>query len=93
MALDIEGGNAANGDNVELWTSSGKPWQRFWLVAVEPDLDASKTLADGAYVIAPAAAKGQRVDVAGASHANEANVLLYHSTGGFNQRWNHTVPS
>ena len=87
VALDIEGGNAANGDNVELWTSSGKPWQRFWLVAVEPDLDASKTLADGAYVIAPAAAKGQRVDVAGASQANEANVLLYHSTGGFNQRW------
>ena len=87
VALDIEGGGARSGDNVELWTSSGKSWQRFWLVAADPGLEASKTLADGAYVIAPAAAGGQRVDVAGASQASGANVLLYRVNGGFNQRW------
>lgn len=86
-ALDIEGAAADAGDNIELWKSNGKPWQRFWLVAVNPQIAASKTLEEGVYSIALASAKNAKVDVEGASQGNAANVLLYHGNGGFNQRW------
>ena len=87
IALDIQGGAGGNGDNIELWTSNNKPWQRYWFAAVNPQLDAKKTIDDGVYTIARADSKGQLIDVEGASQRDVANVLLYHSNGGFNQRW------
>lgn len=87
VALDVEGAAANAGDNIELWKANGKPWQRYWLVPVNPKISASKTLDNGVYAISLASSKGQKVDVEGASQGNAANVLLYHGNGGFNQRW------
>lgn len=87
IALDVQGGAGNNGDNIELWVANDKPWQRFWFVDVNPQLDAKSAILDGVYTISRADSKNQMVDVEGASRDNAANVLLYHNNGGFNQRW------
>ena len=87
LMLEVQGGKALNGDNVDMRTSNGEVWQRFWLVALDPKLKASKTLNEGAYTIARADAQKQLVDVSGESQDNGADALVYHSTGGMNQRW------
>ena len=87
LVLEVQGGKALDGDNVDMRTSNGGAWQRFWLVALDPKLKASKTVKEGTYTIARADAQKQLVDISGASQDNGANALVYHSTGGTNQRW------
>ena len=88
FVLGLQGGKKAKeGANVQIQTSTKNTWQQWWLVALKPDVKAKKTLKDGVYTIATSANAKQLIDVEGASQKNGANVDVWKSNSGFNQKW------
>lgn len=87
LALDCTGNSAANGTNIEIWKANGQPNQRFIFVNLNPDVARGKTLEDGIYTMGVSNKPTQLVEVQGKSIRNDANVDLYASNKGMNQRW------
>lgn len=77
-ALDVNGDNARNNTNIQIYQRNSSSAQKFYL----------KEEADGYYTIrtGPSNAKSV-VDVRGSSIANKANILQYQDQSSNNQRW------
>lgn len=81
FAMDVSGGNAQSGTNIQLYSVNNSDAQRFIFIPIE-------VLSDGGtYKIVSAVAEDMVLDVQGASTANGANVMLHPSNDGSNQRW------
>ncbi len=82
LALDVKGGRAANGSNVQLYTPNGSAAQR-WLMVDTP------LIKNGTYAFSSdLTVYGMLVlDVKGASKASGANVQVYQSNGTNAQKW------
>ena len=74
LVLDVSGGNAASGTNVQIYTANSTDAQRWAFIPANP-------VAIGTYLIRSALDPDAVLDVSGGSKANEANVQLY----GFNE--------
>jgi hypothetical protein len=81
FALDLNGGNAANGTNIQLYTPN-KAASQIW------KLDLTS---DGYYTIANART-GKAVDISGGNTAEGTNVLAWEKNGRAWQKWK-PVPS
>lgn len=81
FAMDVSGGNAQSGTNIQLYSANNTDAQRFIFIPIE-------VLSNGGtYKIVSAVAEDMVLDVQGASTANGANVMLHPSNDGSNQRW------
>ncbi len=76
-ALDVAGGSATAGANIQIWTSNSTPAQRFQLQYDE----------DTGYYTILCVASGVVVDVAGASESNGANIQQWTFNGTWAQEW------
>ena len=79
-ALDVTGGSAKSGTNVQTYTANGTIAQSF-------SLKSTDLLGTGTYVIRSSMASGKVLDVKGASSSNGANVQLYSENGTGAQKW------
>lgn len=82
-AIDVAGGNAASGTDVDTWEVNGTRAQGFFPIATTP-------VSPGTYRVR-CVADGRVLDVSGASFANGANVQLWADNGTGAQRWDVTV--
>lgn len=82
LVLDVQNGKAANGSNVQLYTSNGTTAQK-WVMADTP------LIKNGTYVFSSdLTVYGMLVlDVQGGSKASGANVQAYQSNGTDAQKW------
>ena len=93
LRLDVTGGAAylsKTGTNMELYTRKDAPWQQFFFVksnVLTNALSSGKNIEPGVYTIVTGISSGMAVDVHGASTANNANVEIYKSNNGLNQRY------
>lgn len=76
LCLDVNGGSAANGTNIQVWGSNGSNAQNWKFIAVP----GKKTVADGDYHIVSALNNNMGIDVYGNSSAEGTNVQLYKNT-------------
>ncbi|QTB90054.1 RICIN domain-containing protein [Bifidobacterium saguini] len=76
MVLDVVAGSAANGANVQLYSSNDTDAQR-WIITHDGK----------GYVTLTNAASGKVLDVAAGSTANGANIQQYASNGSWAQKW------
>jgi aryl-phospho-beta-D-glucosidase BglC (GH1 family) len=81
-ALDVTGGNTANGTNVEQWSYNGGSNQ-LWSVT---------NLGNNQYSII-GVQSGKALDVAGAGTGSGTNVLIWTYSGNANQKWTITATS
>lgn len=81
FAVDVSGGNAQAGTNIQLYIANGTDAQRWAFIPIETFTNG------GTYKIVSAVAEDMVLDVQGASIANGANVMLYPSNVGSNQCW------
>ena len=85
LYLDITGGIIANGTNIEMWQDNGGGKnQKFKFEGVDEHL----TIEDGMYAIKSALNENFVIDVPAGSKENCANIELWESKGGANQRFN-----
>lgn len=70
LALDVAAGVSADGTNVQLWDANATPAQAFTFEKTEP-------LGEGVFCVAPVVNQGVRLDVAGGSRDNGANVQVW----------------
>jgi hypothetical protein len=80
QVLDVAGGSSADGANVWTYASNGSAAQRW---AFSPH----DVLSGGTYEFAPSAARASRLDVAGGSGTDGANVQIWSRNGTAAQRW------
>ncbi|WP_204314837.1 glycosyl hydrolase 53 family protein [Bifidobacterium aerophilum] len=95
LVLDVAGASTKNGTNVQIWSSNNSGAQR-WIFTTTKTLrgrldafakDHAGDVADGTYEIVSTAKDSMRVDVAGGSKKNGANVQLYTANGTSAQKW------
>lgn len=87
LALEVQDGSTNKGANVRVGErESGSARQTFELLAANVTVTPSSTVAEGAYLISPAANGGLVVEVRGASTANGANISLYAPNGKEHQK-------
>ena len=89
FALDIYRAYNANGTNVALYSyteGSNKSNQLFYLLSLAP-APSEDAVTDGLYEVSSSVDGNYALDVHGASTANCANVEIYKTNGGVNQRW------
>lgn len=82
--LEMVGDAPANGHNVQQGDARQTPSQRWVLKGVRAEVG---PIWDGVYKISSGINGAYAIDVRGGSRANGANVLLWRSHGGDNQRW------
>jgi hypothetical protein len=82
MRLDVSAFGTSNGTKVQLWQATGANNQKWWAQNVNGGN------ITGPYVLNPGNATNMCLDVSGVSSANGAQVQIWQSTGGANQRWN-----
>lgn len=75
LMVDVSGGNAGNGTNIQLWTKNGMDPQKFYV----------HYLGSGTYEINTFS--GKRLDVAGAGTEAGTNVIQWESNNGNQQKW------
>lgn len=87
LYLDLDGGGwPTNGQNVQMWTKNTTNAQQWYLTP-------QKVLAQGTYTVGNSANSNMVWDVDGAQTGNGANVQIWSSNGGKNQKWKFTVDS
>ena len=79
-AIDVSGGNTANGTNIGTYIVNGTKAQAW-------KFNSASIIETGFYEFAPLTNTGLRMDVAGGSSNNGANVQVYSSNGSYAQRW------
>ena len=83
LVLDASGATPKQGANVSVWTSNGGKNQKWRISAiVEPSFDKNKT-----YEITSLSNSGFTLDAAGSTPRIGANVSIWTSNGGKNQKW------
>jgi hypothetical protein len=82
--LDITGSKDADGTLICAWPKNGQPNQRF---RITDATEKSATAFAKEVNIVSALAGGRVLDAKGAGKANGTEVILYHATGGDNQKW------
>lgn len=86
LYLDIHGAQKANGANVEVYWGNGGLNQKFKIEKVE-ELKGTKTIENGRYIIKSALNENKAIDITGAVGANKANVEIWQSNNGNNQKF------
>lgn len=90
LRLDVAGAGTAAGSNVVLWTANNGANQRFALGLHAALTEATRSAAqveEGVYALKCADGSGRSLDVAWASTELSANVLVFASNAGFNQKY------
>lgn len=77
QALDISGGNTANGTNIQIWHINHE-WPQSWTLAYHAERDAYTLTNPGS---------GKRLDLSNASIANGTNIQLYSANDTCAQLW------
>lgn len=94
-AVDIPGGNAAQQTKLQMYTPNGTAAQQWTISRVSTPrerMDAAagshrKDLPDGTYMFGSKLKTSMKIDVAGASKGNSANVRLWNGNGTSAQKW------
>ncbi len=79
-AMDVSGGNTGNGTNIGTYAVNGTKAQAW-------NFNSVSIVETGFYEFAPLTNTGLRLDVAGGSSNNGANVQVYSSNESYAQRW------
>ena len=86
LVLDVAGGSAANGANVQIHAANGSAAQTFTFVATERKVEpCDDILPEGWFSLASAQASSYVVDIAGASEVNGANAQMAAASGSASQ--------
>ena len=87
LYLDVDNGVMSNGRNVLTWSYNGGLNQKFKLDLLEDEVNSGKDVSDGVYKIASAQNRNYVLDVTGDSRSNCANIELWSSNEGNNQKF------
>ena len=90
LRLDVAGAGSAAGSNLVLWLENGGANQRFALKKHEALTEAARsaaTVEEGVYALKAADGSNRALDVAWASTDLSANVMVFASNTGFNQKY------
>ena len=83
LCLDVQGSRAVNDANVQLYHFTGNNDQKWRL----EDVTKYAQIPDGVYTVESGANSGYRLDIAGDSTENNANIQLYHATNSVVQQF------